>query len=351
MLRKYLLSLILCFGFCTSALAHDITFNLYDQRGVVTEKNFEGKYLLLTLGYTSCPDICPTTLYEYGLVMKSLKNPENIVPIFVTIDPVNDEIERLHAYTQFFDERIVGLSGEMQNIQNLAEQLGATFGYRQDGKKVENPQPGQMYTVYHSALVYLISPDRELLDVYDYQMGAKNLTEALDKVLSKVEKQALKTNFLKTSQNIKNKQSCPLPENFVLSEKNIQLSDILPNGTEISHEKPTLLNIWALWCAPCRKELPLLDEMVKTQNSMDIQTLNLGDKPEAIARLYHQLNIQHLPANISSDRALLSYFDARGLPFTAIFWKNKLMAQKGGIISKTDDIINYAQCITNNSSL
>ena len=160
-----------------------IHFDLEHVKGRVTQDSFPGKYLLLAIGYTSCPDICPTTLFEFGEVMQALKNPDAIVPVFVTIDPVNDSAERLDQYVRFFDERIVGLTGSMKNIRALSDILGATFGYRLDGKKLEKPEPGVPYSVYHSALIYLIGPDRKLADVYDYQMGPEGLTQELDRVL------------------------------------------------------------------------------------------------------------------------------------------------------------------------
>ncbi|MDO5103778.1 MAG: SCO family protein [Lautropia sp.] len=172
------------------ASARQISFELQDDKGVVTHESYPGKYLMLAIGFTSCPDICPTTLYEYAGVMQSLKNPDAIQPIFVTIDPVNDDPARLNAYTRFFDERIVGLGGDRKNIKALVDQLGATYGYRKDGKRLESPEQGDGYTVYHSALIYLISPDRELVDVFDYQIGSEGLTEALDKVLGEPSKPA-----------------------------------------------------------------------------------------------------------------------------------------------------------------
>ena len=160
-----------------------IHFDLESVKGKVTQDAFPGKYLLLAIGYSSCPDICPTTLFEFGEVMQALKNPDAIVPVFVTIDPVNDSPERLDQYVRFFDERIVGLTGSMKNIRALSDILGATFGYRLDGKKLENPEPGVPYSVYHSALIYLIGPDRKLVDVFDYQVGPEGLTQELDRVL------------------------------------------------------------------------------------------------------------------------------------------------------------------------
>ena len=160
-----------------------ITFDLENEEGKVTQDSFPGKYLMLAIGYSSCPDICPTTLFEYGEVMKALKNPDALVPVFVTIDPTNDDAKRLQTYVNFFDDRIKGLTGDMKNIRFLADQLGATFGYRLDGKKLEKPEKGVPYSVYHSALIYLIAPDRRLVDVYDYQLGPEALTQALDEVL------------------------------------------------------------------------------------------------------------------------------------------------------------------------
>lgn len=167
-----------------------IHFDLEHVKGKVTQDAFPGKYLLLAIGYSSCPDICPTTLFEFGEVMQALKNPDAIVPVFVTIDPVNDSPERLDQYVRFFDERIVGLTGTMKNIRALSDILGATFGYRLEGKKLENPEPGVPYSVYHSALIYLIGPDRKLVDVFDYQVGPEGLTQELDRVLGEPPKDA-----------------------------------------------------------------------------------------------------------------------------------------------------------------
>lgn len=169
--------------FATTAYAQTINFELLDDEGVVTHESYLGQYLLMAVGYTSCPDVCPTTLYEFGATMKALENPEAIQPLFVTIDPVNDEVGRLNAYTNYFDPRIVGLTGSKENIKELATQLGATYGYQINGQAVEDPVPGTGYAVYHSAYIYLIDPNRELVDVFDYQIGADSLTEALDAVL------------------------------------------------------------------------------------------------------------------------------------------------------------------------
>lgn len=180
---KLLITFLLCvltFVYPSTTKAETIHFKLFDQNGPVTEQSYPGKFLLFSIGYTSCPDICPTTLYEYAYAMKQLKHADRIQPIFLTIDPVTDEINRLNAYTDYFDERIVGLSGEIKNIETLTKQLGATFGYRLNGQRIDNPEPGMGYTVYHSAMIYLISPERELIDVLDYQVGGDDLVNIID---------------------------------------------------------------------------------------------------------------------------------------------------------------------------
>lgn len=353
MLRKWMTVCFCIFGLWTGAAqARDITFDLRDANGPVTQKSYPGKYLLLAIGYTSCPDICPTTLYEYGLVMKALKNPDAIQPIFVTIDPVNDDVERLNTYTRFFDERIVGLTGEMKNIQALADQLGATFGYRMDGKKVDNPKPGMSYTVYHSALIYLIDPDRKLMDVFDYQIGAKGLTEALDKVLGDgkggpaPKAAAPESNKQDTPQTAapaaaNGKAACALPAGFEAAKQAVALKDVMADAPA---DKVVLLNLWALWCAPCRTELPLLDKLAASQKAMKVQTLNLGDKEPDIATLFAKMGLKNLPQTSTQGSDVLQRLGAPGLPFTGLFVNGKMAAAKSGVIDKTDALAEYAKC-------
>lgn len=332
------------------AWARSISFDLVDDKGQVTEKSYPGKYLMLAIGYTSCPDICPTTLYEYRGALKALKNPDALQPIFITIDPINDDVARLNSYTRYFDPRIAGLSGKPENIRALTDQLGATYGYRLDGKRIENPEPGMLYTVYHSALIYLISPERELLDVYDYQIGGKGLAEALNKVLGEApagrppvsdeEKPADKTDKTDAATA---RADCPLPAGFKAAEKTVALSELWP-GADIGNG-PALLNLWAIWCQPCRKELPLLDRLAGAQDQLPVLALNLGDAPDQIDTLYNQLKVKHLPHTRSEDEDLLDRLGARGLPFNALFVDGRMLAVKSGVIEETASLTDFSSCI------
>ena len=148
---------------------------------------FKDKYLLVAFGFTSCPDVCPTTLYEFGEMLKKVKEPDVIQPVFISIDPLRDNSKVLNQYTNYFSPRIIGLTGDMPTIEATAKRFNATFGYRHQGKKVTPPDLPQGYTVYHSTMIYLISPERELIDAFDYQSGAEKLARDIDKAIAKKE--------------------------------------------------------------------------------------------------------------------------------------------------------------------
>ena len=334
-LKLLLLSALAIFSFThATAKAETVTFNLFDQHGPVTHESYPGKYLLLSIGYSSCPDICPTTLFEYGYAMKRLQHADMLQPLFLTIDPVNDEINRLNAYTQFFDERIVGLSGAMKDIEDIAKQLGATFGYRLNGQRLDNPEPGMGYTVYHSAMIYLITPERELLDVFDYQIGGDDLVAVLDQHLAAAASTAHEGSTIPIATNTSDTISaCELPEGFSPTEKNSQLSEL--NLAITPQANTQLLNLWALWCAPCRQELPILEEWATSQNALDIITINVGDSLEKIDSFFEEQTFTHLPKHQIEGFDLLRQLGGMGLPFNALFVNDNIVGIKSGIITET----------------
>ncbi|MDO5091542.1 MAG: SCO family protein [Cardiobacteriaceae bacterium] len=337
--RRIFAIVCLTLALCGSpSFARSITFSLQGAEGAVSEQSYPGQYLLLAIGFTACPDICPTTLYEFANVMKSVKNPDAIQPVFVTIDPLNDDVARLNAYTRHFDPRIAGLGGDIADIRALTDQLGATFGYRLNGKRLATPEAGAPYSVYHSALVYLISPERRLVDAFDYRIGARALAQALDKVLGDAPATVAAA---PESRGEIPEIACDLPKGFKRAEKAIALKEILP---EAAGGKPAVLNLWALWCKPCREELPLLDALAAQTDALAVQTLNLGDDEADIAKLFKELSIEKLPATRSGDDDILDKLGAVGLPFTALFVGGKQIAVKTGVLDEKDSIAAFAQC-------
>lgn len=159
----------------------DYRFTLQSAQGEVKDSDFAGKYLLLTFGYTSCPDVCPLTLYELSKVMKMVKNPEKIQVVFISIDAWHETPDIVARYVGYFDKRFVGLTGDYHDLKALVKRYGATFGYRHNGQEAEPPDLPEGYTVYHSALVYLLSPERTMLERFAYQVKDEVMAKVIDR--------------------------------------------------------------------------------------------------------------------------------------------------------------------------
>jgi protein SCO1/2 len=125
-------------------------FELINQDGkTVTDADFRGEPLLVFFGFTHCPDICPTTLFEVSEVFNRLgKDAEKVNAIFVTVDPERDTPEKLKLYLSSFHPRISALSGSEAQVEAIKK---AYFVY---AKRV--PLDGGGYTMDHTSIVYLM---------------------------------------------------------------------------------------------------------------------------------------------------------------------------------------------------
>jgi protein SCO1 len=141
-------------GLMPGAIAQTLSvpiFELLDQNGrKFTQAELLAKPSVIHFGFTSCPVICPTTLYEVGARMRELGPlAEGINFVFVTVDPERDTVAHLKSYIGSFDSRIVGLSGDKTQIGALAAWVGATF------LKIENGTGD--YTMDHSVNAFLVA--------------------------------------------------------------------------------------------------------------------------------------------------------------------------------------------------
>jgi len=128
-------------------------FKLVDQNGqTVTEEALKGKPSLVFFGFTHCPDVCPTALFDMTEVYKALgKDGERVSAFFVTVDPERDTPDVLKEYLSSFDPRLRGLTGDVAAVAAMEK------AYRVYSKKV--PLDGGGYTMDHTALVYLMDKD------------------------------------------------------------------------------------------------------------------------------------------------------------------------------------------------
>jgi protein SCO1 len=125
-------------------------FRLEDQNGrPVTDQDMKGRPFLVFFGYTHCPDICPTTLFDMSQVLQKLgPDADRTGALFITVDPERDTPAVMKDYLSNFDPHVRGLTGD-QNAVNAAIKA-----YRVYAKKV--PLEHGDYTMDHTAIVYLM---------------------------------------------------------------------------------------------------------------------------------------------------------------------------------------------------
>jgi cytochrome oxidase Cu insertion factor (SCO1/SenC/PrrC family) len=154
-------------------------FSLTDHNGRrVTEKDFLGKPMLVFFGFTFCPDICPSGLQVIAAAIDKLgPKAERIVPLFITIDPERDTPEQLKSYLASFHPRLVGLSGTVAEITDVAKKYRVYF------KKVKDEKSSADYTMDHSTIVYLMDAKGKFVAHFSHSTSADKLAEGLGKLL------------------------------------------------------------------------------------------------------------------------------------------------------------------------
>ena len=126
-------------------------FKLIDQNGKpVTDEDIKGRPSLVFFGYTHCPDVCPTTLFEMSEVMRALgPDAGRVNALFITVDPERDTAAAMKDYLSSFDPHLRGATGDQKSIEAVEK------GYRVYAKKVPTGKDGD-YSMDHTALVYLM---------------------------------------------------------------------------------------------------------------------------------------------------------------------------------------------------
>ncbi|SIQ86606.1 protein SCO1/2 [Rhizobium sp. RU20A] len=175
-LRILGLSCLLAFGSVSPSAfaAAPIAFSLTDQDGrTVTEKAFSDRYALVFFGYTHCPDICPTTLYELSVLADALPAhlKRQLSMVFVTGDPQRDTPEVLKAYMSPFGDKIIGLSGPVQSVDALAWSLKAVVIRHGDGTGDYPVDHSTNYTLLHNGAIVTQIPNTLTTDEMVKRLG------------------------------------------------------------------------------------------------------------------------------------------------------------------------------------
>ena len=152
-------------------------FQLTDQHGkAVTDKNLKGKPTLIFFGYTHCPDVCPTSLFEISEVLRAMgRDADKVNAIFISVDPERDTPAAMKDYLSSFDPHLEGLSGDP------AETAKVITSYRVYAKKV--PTKDGDYTMDHTALIYLMDRDGRFVSPFNLKRTPEEAAVELKRYL------------------------------------------------------------------------------------------------------------------------------------------------------------------------
>jgi protein SCO1/2 len=152
-------------------------FKLTDQNDKpITDQDLKGHPFLVFFGFTHCPDVCPTTLFEVSEIFRTLGPKANDMrALFVTVDPERDTPAVMKDYLSSFDPRVVGVTGDPAAIAAVEK------SYRVYAKKV--PLDGGNYTMDHTALVYLMDKDGRFVAPFNMKRRPEDAAADLKRYL------------------------------------------------------------------------------------------------------------------------------------------------------------------------
>lgn len=140
---------------------------------------YKDKIVLLFFGYTNCPDICPTTLLDISKTLKELgDDSDKVQAVFISVDPERDTPKHLNDYVKYFDERIVGLTSDKNNLDRLHEYFKTKYDllYSKD----EN------YLVEHSSNLYVIDTNMIVDRIIANGLPNSEITKAVKKLIDRI---------------------------------------------------------------------------------------------------------------------------------------------------------------------
>lgn len=150
------------------------------QGRAVSDEDFRGRFQLVTFGFVSCPDVCPTTLLQFKQILQALGDKaEGLQAIFITVDPERDTAPILLEYTRTFDPRILGLSGSPELVRRAAESFRVQF------EKVREPGAApNIYTMSHTAGMVLLDPQGRFVARFPYALTAGEIAQRIRRAMT-----------------------------------------------------------------------------------------------------------------------------------------------------------------------
>jgi protein SCO1/2 len=161
-------------------------FTLESTTGKVSLADFKGKVVVLYFGYTSCPDICPTSLAILTAAFNSLskKEQKEIQPLLISLDPERDTAEKLKDYAAYFIPKMIGLTGSLDEVKHIAKNYKVNF-------RKTDTDSAMGYVVDHSSIYFIIGRDGKLFTHLMHNSDPKDIAGKM-KLALKVEDTSIK---------------------------------------------------------------------------------------------------------------------------------------------------------------
>ena len=136
-----------------------------DEGEPITDVDLQGHPTLMFFGYTFCPDVCPTALTDVTSWLADLGDEAGDLAVyFVTVDPERDDVDRMHQYLSVFDPRIVGITGNPDDVRSM---LDSFHVYYERGQDLE----GGGYLMNHYASFYMLDSNASFVGAIAYNEG------------------------------------------------------------------------------------------------------------------------------------------------------------------------------------
>jgi len=143
-----------------------------------TEQNLKGQWSLIFVGYTHCPDVCPTTLTLMNDVSQRMTAMKYIVPriIFLSIDPERDTSDVIKQYVEYFNADFIGLTGAIEQINRFSQNLNAVY---RKAPGLSGEITADDYLMDHSSALMLINPNGHMQSVLTTPHTPENVIDSI----------------------------------------------------------------------------------------------------------------------------------------------------------------------------
>lgn len=172
-LARILIGLMMTFAASNvAAIGGDFTLTA-DDSTPYSLSDSRGRVVIISFGYTFCPDICPTALATVALALRQLGDKaDKVDALFISLDPDRDTPAHLREYTRFFHPGLRGLTGQPQALKTIADQYRVHYAFVGKGET-------QHYSMDHTSNLYVVDAQGKLFGILPHGLPADAVANSL----------------------------------------------------------------------------------------------------------------------------------------------------------------------------